>query len=134
RGRRFGHGAAEPARADNPPPRGAWKSGFFISIYRRRFSKRVGAPRYLGAPRRKGETMDERDCRILMALVRSPFESYESLGREIGTSGTAVRARLDRLARAGVFLGFACGPSAIALRRHARLAVYAPGVDDVDAR
>ncbi|GEM_PF-2379911 len=78
--------------------------------------------------------MDERDCRILMALVRSPFESYESLGREIGTSGTAVRARLDRLARAGVFLGFACGPSAIALRRHARLAVYAPGVDDVDAR
>lgn len=68
--------------------------------------------------------VDERDCRLLMELARSPFASFESLGRTLGMSGTATKTRLVRLAHAGIFQGLALTPSPAALGLHGRLAVY----------
>ena len=67
--------------------------------------------------------VDERDARILVELTRTPFDALEAVGRKVGTTGTAVKARLDALAARGVLQGFACGPGGAALGKHARLAL-----------
>src|SRR6266545_3693366 len=50
--------------------------------------------------------VDERDFRLLARLLREPLANHEALGRAIGVSGTAAKARLERLAAEGVFNGF----------------------------
>src|SRR6266581_399072 len=47
--------------------------------------------------------VDERDFQLLAHLLREPLASHEALGRAIGVSGTAAKARLERLAVEGVF-------------------------------
>jgi len=71
--------------------------------------------------------VDERDCRILMELVRAPFETFEGVGARVGVTGTAVKARLARMEKAGIYAGLAVGPAPHALGKHARLAVFAQG-------
>jgi DNA-binding Lrp family transcriptional regulator len=73
--------------------------------------------------------VDTRDARILAELTRSPFAPLESIGRTVGTSGTAVKARLDRLAARGVLLGFAAAPWASSFGRIGRLAVFEDALD-----
>jgi DNA-binding Lrp family transcriptional regulator len=76
--------------------------------------------------------VDERDCRILMAIMRAPFDSMEAIGRSIGTSGTAAKARLDRMRAAGIYQGLVCGPTGRALGRTERLVVFGHGPSEVD--
>ena len=67
-----------------------------------------------------------------MELVRAPFDSYESIGRRIGVSGTAIKARLTRMESDDIFFGFACGPSPAALGLQGKLAVFAQAAGDAD--
>ncbi len=46
--------------------------------------------------------VDERDFQILSQLRKNPFLSYESLGREMGLSGNAVKSRLEALEKAKI--------------------------------
>lgn len=78
--------------------------------------------------------MDERDCRLLIELVRAPFGSFEAIGRRLGVKGMTVKLRLARLEQAGVFQGFVCGPSPAALGMHGRLAIYSGAPIACDAR
>lgn len=64
--------------------------------------------------------MDVRDFRIYLALERSPFASYETIGRTIGTSGTTVKARIDRMRARGVMSEVRVIPIAHVFGRHWR--------------
>jgi len=68
--------------------------------------------------------MDERDCRLLVELMRSPFDSYESIGRTLGFSGKSAKQRFDRLRDVGILAGFVTGPSPESLGMRSVLAVY----------
>lgn len=68
--------------------------------------------------------MDGRDFQIVVELYRSPFASYEAIGRAIGTSGTAVKTRVDRLTRRGVLRGFHVLPSASVFGRVRHIFAY----------
>ena len=68
--------------------------------------------------------MDERDCRLLLEIMRTPFASLEELGRHLGITGKATKFRLDRLKEVGILGGLACGPGPAALGTESRLAVY----------
>ncbi len=50
--------------------------------------------------------MDDTDLRLLGALRRDARASLSELGAELGLSRTTVRARIDKLRRAGDILGF----------------------------
>jgi len=62
--------------------------------------------------------VDLRDCRILLELYQHPFASYEAIGRAIDTSGTVVKARLERMQERGVVRGFYATPSARVFHRY----------------
>jgi DNA-binding Lrp family transcriptional regulator len=68
--------------------------------------------------------VDDRDCRLLIELMRTPFDSLERIGRRLGMQGKAAKARLDRLSKVGILQGFACGPSPQSLGLQSRLALY----------
>ena len=55
--------------------------------------------------------MDERDYRVVLELTRNPFASCEAIGREVGMTGTAVRARVDSMEARGVLNGYHVLPS-----------------------
>jgi DNA-binding Lrp family transcriptional regulator len=76
--------------------------------------------------------LDERDCRILIELTRAPFASLADLGRALGVSATAAKARLDRLADAGTYRGLVAAPAARALGKHDRLAVWSRAPPDAE--
>ena len=68
--------------------------------------------------------VDERDFWILTQLRKNPFSSYETLGRGIGLSGNAVKARLEALERAGVLTSLNGMPAAQIFRRLPRLIFF----------
>lgn len=68
--------------------------------------------------------MDDRDCQLLIDLMRTPFDSLERIGRRLGMQGKAAKARLDRLSKVGILQGFVCGPSPQSLGLRSRLALY----------
>ena len=70
--------------------------------------------------------MDERDFRVLRALLDDPFASNEAVGRKVGLTGTSVKARLERLAREVRFRGFHAVPAPPCLGRVARGHLYRP--------
>lgn len=63
--------------------------------------------------------MDERDFQILVEMMRSPTASYESLGRTVSLSGTAVHNRIDRMMQQGPLTGLVGLPNAIVFGRRA---------------
>ncbi len=63
--------------------------------------------------------MDERDFQIIVALMRDPTVSFETLGNEISLSGTAARNRLDQMLEEGPLVGFAGMPNAAVFGRNA---------------
>lgn len=65
--------------------------------------------------------VDERDFMILAGLRRNPFSSYESLGRVIGLSGSAVKSRIEAMEKAKVLTGLRAMPAAQVFRRRPRL-------------
>ncbi len=62
--------------------------------------------------------MDVRDFRIYLELERNPFASWETVGRAVGISGTAVKTRIDRMRARGVISGVYVMPVAQVLGRH----------------
>lgn len=68
--------------------------------------------------------MDLRDFEILVELGRRPFASNETLGRAIGLTGNAVKARLARLQGERVLNGFYVMPSASVFRRHWQVVAF----------
>ena len=62
--------------------------------------------------------MDVRDFRIYLELERDPFASWETIGRTLGTTGTSVKARVDRMRGRGVMSDVYVMPVAQALGRH----------------
>ena len=61
--------------------------------------------------------MDTVDFRILLELHRHPFASFEGIGRTVRITGTAVKARLERMEARGVVQGFYVAVAAPAFRR-----------------
>jgi DNA-binding Lrp family transcriptional regulator len=61
--------------------------------------------------------MDLRDFEILYELQRNPFASYAAIGRAVRVSAPAVKSRLDRLERDGVYRGMYVIPRPQSLRR-----------------
>lgn len=49
--------------------------------------------------------MDQRDLDVLAAYYARGFDSYEEIGRALGLTGAAVRARLNKMTEEGVLLG-----------------------------
>ena len=68
--------------------------------------------------------VDERDFQLLARLLREPLAGHEALGRAIGVSGTAAKARLERLAAEGVFNGFRGIPAPEVFGRQRRVFVF----------
>lgn len=64
--------------------------------------------------------VDATDFRILGEVLAHPFLSNEAVGRRVGLSGTAVKARAERLAREIRFRGYRLVPAAPCLGRVAR--------------
>lgn len=73
--------------------------------------------------------MDERDFQILVELMRDPTASYESMGRVVSLSGTAVHNRLDRMFEAGPLVGLAGMPHAVVFDRKADVLWARPSGD-----
>ena len=73
---------------------------------------------------------DETDFRILGSIYGDPFASYENIGRKVGLTGTAVKARIDALKRSGVLDDFYGLPAASLFRRHARIYRFPVGALD----
>jgi DNA-binding Lrp family transcriptional regulator len=65
--------------------------------------------------------VDDRDFWILSQLRRSPFSSYETLGRGIGLSGKAVKTRIEALEKAKILTSLQAMPAAQVFRRSPRL-------------
>ena len=78
--------------------------------------------------------LDQKDFEIYIELWSNPFSSFERIGRRIGLSGTAVRARLDTFFARGFLTGMHVVPSPIALGRYAASAVYQDSSDNIGAR
>jgi DNA-binding Lrp family transcriptional regulator len=74
------------------------------------------------------QSMDLRDFQILVELNRRPFASNETIGRAVGITGAAVKARLDRMKKHRVFEGFQAVPSPQVLGKHWHIWTY-QGVD-----
>jgi DNA-binding Lrp family transcriptional regulator len=70
--------------------------------------------------------MDDLDFRLLAELVREPLASYAALGRKVGITAPAARARLSRLTKAGVLRGFRLLPRAETLGRTLVMWSYPP--------
>jgi DNA-binding Lrp family transcriptional regulator len=70
--------------------------------------------------------MDLRDFQILLELSRQPFASNENLGRAIGVTGNAVKARLQRMEDAHLLNGFYVMPSASVFRRFWQVFPFGP--------
>ena len=66
-------------------------------------------------------SMDTVDFRILLELHRHPFASFEGIGRTVRITGTAVKARLERMEARGVVQGFYVAVAAPAFRRWRRI-------------
>lgn len=62
--------------------------------------------------------MDLQDFEILLNLMRRPFASNETLGKAIGLTANAAKARLARLERQRLLNGFYVMPSASVFQRH----------------
>jgi len=73
---------------------------------------------------------DETDFRILGTISGEPFASYENIGRKVGLTGTAVKARIDALKRSGVLDDFYGLPASSLFRRHARIYRFPVGALD----
>ena len=56
--------------------------------------------------------VDERDFSILSQLRRDPFSSYEAMGRSIGLSGNAVKARIEAMKDARFLTSLRAVPAA----------------------
>ena len=69
--------------------------------------------------------MDTVDFRILLELHRHPFASFEGIGRTVRITGTAVKARLERMEARGVVQGFYVAVAAPAFRRWRRIHAFA---------
>ncbi len=63
--------------------------------------------------------MDGTDLRIFSRLVGDPFLSDETLGREVGLTGKAVRLRRKRMETQGVLTEYGIHPAAEILGRYA---------------
>lgn len=74
--------------------------------------------------------MDAKDFAILRDIAADPTIPLAKIGRRLGVSHTAVRARLDKLAQSGVFQGFAALPHPAYLGRKARLHTWRNGTFD----
>lgn len=62
--------------------------------------------------------MDQTDLGIFSRLVANPFLSDETLGREVGLTGKAVRLRRRRMETQGVVTEYGVYPAAEVLGRH----------------
>ena len=76
--------------------------------------------------------VDERDFLILSQLRKYPFSSYETLGRGIGLSGSAVKARIEALEKAKILTSFQAMPAAQVFRRHPRLFFFKQPVTSLE--
>lgn len=65
--------------------------------------------------------MDARDFEILVGLLEDPTASYESLGRQVGLSGTSVKNRLDRMQHKGPLAGLVGLPHAAVFDRESAI-------------
>jgi DNA-binding Lrp family transcriptional regulator len=65
--------------------------------------------------------VDDRDFAILSQLRKNPFASYETLGRGIGLSGKAVKARIEALEKGKVLTSLQAVPAAQVFGRFPRL-------------
>jgi DNA-binding Lrp family transcriptional regulator len=65
--------------------------------------------------------VDECDFQILSQLRKNPFLSYETLGREMGLSGNAVKSRLEALEKAKILSLLHGMPAARVFHRFPRL-------------
>ncbi|HTZ61586.1 MAG TPA: AsnC family transcriptional regulator [Thermoplasmata archaeon] len=63
--------------------------------------------------------MDRTDLAIFSHLVSDALGSDEAIGREVGLTGKAVRARRQRMEAAGVLTAYGIHPAAAILGRHA---------------
>lgn len=68
--------------------------------------------------------MDPLDFRILVAAFEDPRQGYRSIGRQVGLSAPAVRARMQRLTEQKVLNGYALAPVPILFRREQRIALF----------
>jgi len=64
--------------------------------------------------------MDRTDLGIFSRLVTDALRSDESIGRDVGLTGKAVRARRRRMEAAGIIAEYGIHPAAEILGRHAR--------------
>src|SRR5207247_3400964 len=71
-----------------------------------------------------GPRVDELVFQLLARLLREPLAGHEALGRATGVSGTATKARLERLAAEGVFNGFRGIPAPEVFGRQRRVFVF----------
>ncbi|HVM45634.1 MAG TPA: hypothetical protein VM582_06835, partial [Candidatus Thermoplasmatota archaeon] len=63
--------------------------------------------------------MDVRDFAIFTHLLAHPFDSFEQVGRLVGMSGVAAKARIQKLREEGFLGGFHCVPAAETVGRRA---------------
>jgi DNA-binding Lrp family transcriptional regulator len=75
--------------------------------------------------------VDERDFRILSHLRIDPFCSYETLGREIGLSGKAVKTRIEALEKAKILTSLQAMPAAQVFGRIPRLFFFVQPVSSL---
>ncbi len=71
--------------------------------------------------------MDRVDLRIFTRLVGDPLLSDETIGRDVGITGKAVRLRRKRLESEGVLTEYGVHPRAEVLGRHATASRYTGG-------
>ena len=76
--------------------------------------------------------VDDRDFWILSQLRRYPFSSYETLGRGIGLSGKAVKARIEALEKTKILTSLQAMPAAQVFRRFPRLFFFKQPVTSLE--
>jgi DNA-binding Lrp family transcriptional regulator len=76
--------------------------------------------------------VDERDFLILSQLRKYPFSSYETLGRGIGLSGSAVKTRIEALQKAKIMTSLQAMPAAQVFRRFPRLFFFRQPVESLE--
>lgn len=76
--------------------------------------------------------MDQRNFEILVGILEDPTISYQALGREVGLSGTSVKARLDRMQDEGPLRGVVGLPHAAVFDRASAIYWVAPGAEAGD--
>jgi DNA-binding Lrp family transcriptional regulator len=77
--------------------------------------------------------VDRLDVAILAHLFRDPRVGYAELGKSVGLSANAAKARVGRMQRTGVLRGFAASPDPALLGMADGLLVFSH-VDDLDER